>query len=369
MEGLYEEPIIPEEPKDTGKPPRKTGKVMVALLLAAAIFVSGFVGYVYGYNTRGTAGVAISTSARGVGEIADLQSQVISVAKMASEAVVSIQTESVQYDIFFQPIPQEGLGSGFFISGDGYILTNRHVIEGAQKITVITKDGKRYTAQVIGSDVLSDLAVLKVPVSNAKYLTFRSAATVQVGEFVVAIGNPLGLNFSATFGVLSAKERSIQEPNGALIVDMLQTDAAINPGNSGGPLLDLGSQVIGINTAISSEGQGIGFAVSSDTAVKVINDILKYGYVKWAYLGVVTRDTGEEGVVVVQIAAGSPAEKAGLKVGDVIVELDGNKIQTQEDLNLYIRRKEPGDTAVLVIRRSGSSLTVRVTLGERPRNQ
>jgi len=142
--------------------------------------------------------------------------------------VVNIQTESISYDLWFQAVPSQGLGSGFFISSDGYVLTNNHVIEGARSITVITRDGKRYTAKVVGSDQLSDLAVLKVDISGAKFLSFRSTDTVKVGEFVVAIGNPLGLSHSVTL-VCFRKRAKYQEPNGALIVDMLQTDAAINP--------------------------------------------------------------------------------------------------------------------------------------------
>jgi len=351
MESLYEEPQVqPDFPK------RKKSiwaRVLTAALLVAVVFVSGLVGYAYGYSqkpdvTTGPVVVTTSeTSSTASNLLVSLQNQIELVADRASDAVVNIQTESISYDFWFQAVPSQGLGSGFFISSDGYVLTNNHVIEGARSITVITRDGKRYTAKVVGSDQLSDLAVLKVDVSGAKFLSFRSTDTVKVGEFVVAIGNPLGLSHSVTFGVLSAKERSIQEPNGALIVDMLQTDAAINPGNSGGPLLDLSGKVVGINTAISTEGQGIGFAVSADTAVKVVNDLIQHGYVRWAYLGVVTRDTStDDGVVVVDMDANGPAYKAGVKVGDKIVSLDGQAVRNQQDLNSLIRKRNPGKKMV-----------------------
>jgi len=373
MESLYEEPQVqPDFPK------RKKSiwaRVLTAALLVAVVFVSGLVGYAYGYSqkpdvTTGPVVVTTSeTSSTASNLLVSLQNQIELVADRASDAVVNIQTESISYDFWFQAVPSQGLGSGFFISSDGYVLTNNHVIEGARSITVITRDGKRYTAKVVGSDQLSDLAVLKVDVSGAKFLSFRSTDTVKVGEFVVAIGNPLGLSHSVTFGVLSAKERSIQEPNGALIVDMLQTDAAINPGNSGGPLLDLSGKVVGINTAISTEGQGIGFAVSADTAVKVVNDLIQHGYVRWAYLGVVTRDTStDDGVVVVDMDANGPAYKAGVKVGDKIVSLDGQAVRNQQDLNSLIRKRNPGDKIVVTVNRSGQNLNITVTLGERPKS-
>lgn len=373
MESLYEEPQVqPDFPK---REKSIWARVLTAALLVAVVFVSGLVGYAYGYSqkpdvTTGPVVVTTSeTSSTASNLLVSLQNQIELVADRASDAVVNIQTESISYDLWFQAVPSQGLGSGFFISSDGYVLTNNHVIEGARSITVITRDGKRYTAKVVGSDQLSDLAVLKVDISGAKFLSFRSTDTVKVGEFVVAIGNPLGLSHSVTFGVLSAKERSIQEPNGALIVDMLQTDAAINPGNSGGPLLDLNGKVVGINTAISTEGQGIGFAVSADTAVKVVNDLIQHGYVRWAYLGVVTRDTStDDGVVVVDMDANGPAYKAGVKVGDKIVSLDGQAVRNQQDLNSLIRKRNPGDKIVVTVNRSGQNLNITVTLGERPKS-
>jgi len=373
MEGFYEEPQLqPETPK---KKKSVWARVLTALLLVAVVFVSGLVGYVYGYNQKPnvtTNPVVVTTSATSStasNAFISLQNQIELVAEQASDAVVNIQTESITYDFWFQAVPSQGLGSGFFISSDGYILTNNHVVEGARSITVITRDGKRYSAKVVGTDQLSDLAVLKIDITGAKYLSFRSTESVKVGEFVVAIGNPLGLSHSVTFGVLSAKERSIQEPNGALIVDMLQTDAAINPGNSGGPLLDLNGRVVGINTAISTEGQGIGFAVSADTAVKVINDLIQHGYVRWAYLGVVTRETStDDGVVVVDMDVNGPAYKAGLKTGDKIVALDGQAVRNQQELNSLIRKRNPGEKIVVTVNRSGQNLDITVTLGERPKS-
>ncbi|WP_018963548.1 S1C family serine protease [Coprothermobacter platensis] len=371
MEGFYEEPQV-EGPKTPKKRNSWLRSVTAILVIAVMLFASGFVGYTYGYNQKpavSSSPVAVTTSYTSTSSISDLQSQIETVAAEASDAVVNIQTESMSYNFFYQPVPSEGLGSGFFISSDGYILTNNHVIDGASNITVITRDGKKYSAKVVGSDQLSDLAVLKINVSGVKYLTFRSTDSTRVGEFVLAIGNPLGLSYSVTFGVLSAKERSIEEDNGALVVDMLQTDAAINPGNSGGPLLDLSGKVVGINTAISTEGQGIGFAVSGDTAVKVINDIMKNGYVKWAYLGVVTQDaTKGDGVNVVNLDATGPAYKAGIKVGDKIVAIDGKTVTSQEDLNSIIRKHNPGDTITITLQRSGQTLKISVTLGERPQS-
>jgi len=177
------------------------------------VFVSGLVGYVYGYNQKPnvtTNPVVVTTSATSStasNAFISLQNQIELVAEQASDAVVNIQTESITYDFWFQAVPSQGLGSGFFISSDGYILTNNHVVEGARSITVITRDGKRYSAKVVGTDQLSDLAVLKIDITGAKYLSFRSTESVKVGEFVVAIGNPLGLSHSVTWCAFSKREK------------------------------------------------------------------------------------------------------------------------------------------------------------------
>ena len=316
------------------------------------------------------------------------QDTVTSVYDKASPAVVEIDVTEAATGFFGGMM--EGQGSGFLIDGQGHILTNNHVVDGAQTVKVKVGDNAAVDAKVVGTDALDDLAIISVDVSavsGIKPLSFADSAAVKPGQLAIAIGNPFGLDDSVTVGVISGLDRSIGDLSG-----LLQTDAAINPGNSGGPLLDANGNVIGINTAVEATAtgaKGIGFAVSSNTAKKALPDLLAGKTVSRPWLGIsgttLTEALAEKlgmsvtsGVYVVSVSDGSPAAQAGLKGsqyeaggalakgGDVITAVDGKSINTIEELTTYIGSKAVGDKVTLSITRDGSKLDVTATLAARP---
>jgi serine protease Do len=289
-------------------------------------------------------------------------------------------------------VPQ-GAGTGFIIDSTGIIVTNNHVVEGAQKLSVVLPDGQRFDdAHLLGADPQTDLAVIKVPGEgkNLPTVPLGNSSQLKVGEWVVAIGNALALKGgpTVTAGVVSATGRDEQEPGetrgstGPILHDLIQTDAAINPGNSGGPLVNMQGEVVGINTLGASDAQGIGFAISIDSAKPVI-DALRQGQqvagrgAGQAYLGIqsltvtpsIAAANGlsrNDGVVVVNVITGTPAQKAGLRQGDIIFGLDNTAIADQNDLQDALQQHKPGDTVTLKVDRNGTQETVQVTLGDRP---
>ncbi|RMH51588.1 MAG: DegQ family serine endoprotease [Zetaproteobacteria bacterium] len=291
------------------------------------------------------------------------------------------------FDQFFQqffnqmpPRETHALGSGFIISRDGYILTNNHVIEGADEIMVKLKDETELPAKVIGTDAKLDVALIKVEGHNFRPVTMGDSDKLRVGDWVVAIGNPFGLEQTVTAGIVSAKGRVI----GAGPYDnFIQTDAAINPGNSGGPLFNIEGEVIGINTSIitrSGGSNGIGFAIPINLARSVLDDLKRTGHVERARLGVVIADIDKEtqkalglpnreGALVPQVEAGSAADRAGLRAGDVIVALDGKPVKHAHDLPIRIARHHPGDRVIVRIIRDGRLLDLPVELEEMPEDQ
>jgi serine protease Do len=273
-------------------------------------------------------------------------------------AVVSIVTESVSYNWFWQAVPQRGAGTGIVISPDGYIVTNNHVVEGATRVTVSLSDGNTFGATIVGADVQTDLAVLKINADDLAYLHFLSSSLEQLSVLdpVVAVGNALALPGGPTWttGVVSNLGRSIEQNNGVVLNGIVQTDAAINAGNSGGPLLDTAGQVVGINVAIASDAENIGFAISTDTAVPVIESLIAKGRVLRPWLGVsvatVTPTVQRyydlsvgSGALIISVTTGSPADNAGLKIGDVITKLDNEGIRTADDLVSAIDSHQIGD--------------------------
>jgi serine protease Do len=295
------------------------------------------------------------------------------------------------FDQFFPFSPrnpqQQGSGSGFIVSEDGYILTNTHVVEGADRVRVELLDRRVFDAKVVGTDPLTDVALLKIDARNLKPATLGSSAQARVGEWVLAIGNPLGnnLTFTVTSGIISAKGRGqLNLPNRSPtgIQDFIQTDAAINPGNSGGPLVNVRGEVIGINSAIASQTGtyvGYGFAIPIDLARQVMRQLIEHGRVERAVLGVNVRDADPEdaeyvglpeirGVRVDGFSENSPAERAGLQIGDIIIGVDGQPIEYTAQLQQVVGFRRPGETVrVEVARRGGERKTYTVRLTTAPR--
>ena len=303
------------------------------------------------------------------------------VVESVKPAVASIIVGTVGYNIFLQPVPQEQAGSGVIIDDSGYIVTNNHVVEGAESITVTIPDGRSFDATIVGTDPLTDLAVIEIDGDDLPTVSFGESSTLAVGEWVVAIGNALGLpgGPTVTVGVVSALGRSLQEQSGVTLYDVIQTDAAINPGNSGGPLVNLQGEVVGINTAkvTAVEVSGVGFAVSSNTAKTVVQEIIEKGYVSRSYLGItimtVTPSIARsydlatnEGALITRLVTGSPADEAGLSPGDVIIRFDGQMIITADDVVLAIRAHEIGDAVEITYFHDSSENTTSATLIERP---
>ncbi len=260
-------------------------------------------------------------------------------------------------------------GSGFVYDTAGHVVTNEHVVDGASSFEVAFPNGKSYKATLVGSDPSTDLAVLKVdaPASVLKPLALGDSSAVEVGDGVVAIGSPFGLDNSVTTGIVSALHRQIQAPNQFAIDDAIQTDAAINHGNSGGPLLNMQGQVIGVNAQIDSESggnDGVGFAIPSDTVRSIVPRLIDAGSVEHAYLGVAIQ-SASKGAEVTSVTAGTPAAKAGLQAGDVITKADGAAVGSDE-LRAAIDAKQPGEKIALTYLREGATHTVTVTLASRP---
>jgi serine protease Do len=309
----------------------------------------------------------------------DLSTQEL-VAEVAP-AVVSIVTETVSYNWFWQAVPQTGAGTGIIISPDGYIVTNNHVVEDAQKVTITLNDGSAFTATIVGTDAQTDLAVVKIDANNLSYLHFLSDSLEQLSVLdpVVAVGNALALPGGPTWtaGVVSNLGRSIEENTGVVLNDIIQTDTAINAGNSGGPLLDMAGQVVGINVAIASNAENIGFAISTDTAIPVVQSIITEGKVARPWLGVsVTTVTStiqqyynlsvDTGALIVSVTSDSPADKAGLRAGDVITEMDNENISTTEELLSAIGAHQIGENVEIVYYHGNVQKVTNATLEESP---
>jgi S1-C subfamily serine protease len=316
----------------------------------------------------------------------------IAVYKKSLPSVVNITSTAVAFDFFYGAVPQQGQGSGFVIDGEGHILTNYHVVEGARQVEVNTSDKKKYRAQIVGTDPQHDLAVLQISVHSIPPAVLGDSKNLVVGQKVFAIGNPFGLSGTMTRGIISSI-RSVRGQRG-YIDEAIQTDAAINPGNSGGPLLNSRAEVIGINSMILTGGAeqsaGIGFAIPINTAKAVLDDLIHLGHARWPSLGVRTLPIGpdladqlglaaDSGLLIIQVTPGSAADRAGLRAGneraflgnvpimiggDLIVAVDGQEMQDQQDLSHMMQKHRAGDTVTVTIYRGKKRMDVRVTLGE-----
>ena len=311
--------------------------------------------------------------------------------------VVNIISTAITWDFFLNPIPKEGSGSGSVINKDGYILTNYHVIRGAETLEVTMNDGSKWPAKLVGSDPDTDLAVIKIdpPKDLLSVIPMGDSDGLRVGQKVLAIGNPFGLDRSLTTGIISSLGRKLRTEEGLIIDNVIQTDAAVNPGNSGGPLLASNGEMIGINTAIFSPtggNIGIGFAIPVNTAKSVVKELIAKGYVAHAWIGVTIQNMvpefaeilglkAERGAMIIDVVAGGPAYKAGLiggsrRVqignyilivgGDLITGVDGLAVNTTDDLMKYLDRLPPGRKIKLTIMRGDKEKTVTLTLAAQP---
>jgi putative serine protease PepD len=360
----YEAPAAWWQPPTVRKSP-KGNAILIAVL-------AGSIGGVLGVNAAGGDFFNRVQLVSSTSTIQRAPDSVAGIAQRVLPSVVSISTRSLSGG---------GTGSGFVIDSNGYILTNNHVISNAAQsggsIQVSLSDGTFYSAKVIGRDASYDLAVLKINASGLKALQFGDSDAVAVGDLVIAIGSPLGLSGTVTTGIISAKNRAVtagEADSESSFINALQTDAAINPGNSGGPLVDATGAVIGVNSAIASLGTtsqlgsiGLGFAIPINQARKTADQLIKNGVATYPVIGVsLNMNFTENGAQVATsgrgILPGSPAEKAGLRPGDVIIEIDGKEIYSPEELIVSVRARNVGDRVILGFLRDGVKKTVTLTL-------
>ena len=318
----------------------------------------------------------------------------IAIYRRVLPSVVNITSKSLVYNFFFEPVPQQGQGSGFILDKAGHVLTNFHVVQGANRGIKVQLSNKRiYDGKVVGTDKVHDLALLQIEAPNLEPVTLANSRDLAVGQKVYAIGNPFGLNGTMTRGIISSI-RTIGASEGSPIEDAIQTDAAINPGNSGGPLLNSRGEVIGINTMIASNGanqsSGIGFAIPINTAKAVLNDLTRYGRVKRPSLGIVSFPIGpdlasqiglaaDSGILVQKVIPGGAAERAGIHVGnqqsyvgntpillggDFIVAIDGKEVTDPQEISALMEKHQPGDTITVTFYRGRKQITLKLIAGE-----
>jgi putative serine protease PepD len=365
--------------------PRRTSALVVAVALASGAGGAAVYGLADGGGTSATAPAAVATPSPTARPAAAVKTSgglsVNQIYQRADPGVVDIKvTQSggnSPTDNFGGPggpggggQESQAEGSGFVIDQDGHIATNQHVVDGASSIKVTFSNGHTASAKVVGTDPSTDVAVIKVdaPKSELHPLAFANSNDVQVGDGVVAIGSPFGLEGTVTTGIVSALNRTIDAPNNFTISGAIQTDAAINHGNSGGPLLDTDGNVIGINAQIESDSggnDGVGFAIPSSVVQSVAQQLISSGKVQHAYLGVQLTDASG-GAGVAQVANGGPADDAGLRSGDVVTSIDGKAVAGSDALVTAVDSHKPGDQVTLKVRRGGNTTDIKVKLGTRP---
>lgn len=379
---------LPEQPKKKKKTAKRVAVIAACLALVACVGIGGgFLGSMLADNSIATSANEETNSKKDENskssltinktegtEVAATTTQ--EVAEKASESVVEITTETVVTSQFMQQYVSQGAGSGVIISDDGYIITNNHVISGANNIKVTLKNGKSYTAKLIGKDSQIDVALLKIDEKNLKPVTFGESKNLKVGETAIAIGNPLGqLGGTVTNGIISALDREITIDGETMT--LLQTNAAINPGNSGGGLFNANAELVGLVVAKSSGEniEGLGFAIPIDNVVDILDDLMDHGYVTGRpSLGVTLKNISNDdlfsyrldraGVYIANITSGSAAEKAGLKVGDCITKIDDKEISSAQQASSEISKHKAGDKVTVTVYRDGDTKSISVTLDE-----
>jgi S1-C subfamily serine protease len=399
----WQPPLPRPEPVLAERPRRRTsvvGPVVLASILSATL-ASG--GTLLALNASGALDRDAAVTPTGSGETVssrqpvtiDESSAIINAAEKVSPAVVRIVVAGVDENVLGREIPSQGVGSGVIYDQNGWILTNRHVVEGSREMTVELKDGREYQGRVYGIDTLTDLAIVKIDPRNGELFSAADvgdSSELKVGQLVVAIGSPLGTySNSVTSGIVSATGRTITVEDGTTIDNLIQTDAAINPGNSGGPLLDAAGNVIGVNTAVATDSNGIGFAIPINIARPIMQQAVAGRELARPYIGIqyvpvnaqLAEDLDlpvEDGAWVrildrsgrptdeVAVVADGPAAAAGIETGDIILSINGQPIDTEHPLNAVLTQFSPDQTVVLHILRDGNRQNVEVRLGTRPEN-
>ena len=377
--------------------------ILITILLTSAVTSAALkCGIVPGYDKREVSRPAFAADPLKHPELTSDEEINVNVYNTVSPGVVNITKTVVEYDFFFSPVAMEGSGSGCVLDRKGNVLTNYHVIESADRLEVSLPDRSKFHAEIIGVDRQNDLAIIRLidaPEEKLHPISFGDSDALNVGQKVLAIGNPLGLQNTLTVGIISSLGRRIQAESGDLVDNVIQTDAAINPGNSGGPLLNIAGEMIGINTSIftirGGGNIGIGFAIPSNTIRRVAADLIQYGRVLRPWFGVegyplykeLAYDLAlpvEKGLLVVRVYAGSSAEKAGIRGanklirlfnvripagGDIITEIDGHPISSDKEIRLVLEPRRPGDVVQITLYRNGARMTETVTLVEPPRGR
>ncbi len=364
----------------------------IAIVVAFYLYTSYRIGSFHPFQTAPKLQITEAAS-NGNAALAPDEQVNVAVYKKALPSVVNITSTAVAYNFFYGLMPQKGQGTGFIIDREGHILTNFHVVNDARLVEVTLYNRKKYKAKIVGLDRQHDLAVVKIDAPNLTPAVLGDSRGLQVGQYVFAIGNPFGLNGTMTRGIVSSI-RSVEGPEGALIDDAIQTDAAINPGNSGGPLLNSRGEVIGINSMIATGGAGqsagVGFAIPINSAKAVLNDLVTLGRVRRPSLGIRGLPIGPElaseiglpadyGVLIMQVVPGGAAERAGLRGGnqravlgntpillggDLIIAIEGEQVEDLQDIARFMNSHRAGESVTVTVMRGKRKLEVKVTLGE-----
>ena len=358
--------------------------MIAALLASAATFIGLRWNWIPGHTARETPAPALAAVPAEQPALSTDEETNIRVYSSVSPGVVNITRTVVEYEFFFTPVAREGTGSGCVLDRDGHILTNYHVIESAESLEVALPDRSKYHAKVVGVDQQNDLAVIRLigaPKERLHPISFGNSDALKVGQKVLAIGNPLGLQNTLTVGIVSSVGRRIRTEGGDLVDNVIQTDAAINPGNSGGALVDASGNLIGINSAIYSRSGGslgIGFAIPVSLAKQVMEQIIRHGGVVRGWIGVEVQDITPElaetfkmsktsGVLIAGVLRGGPADRAGVKPGDILLEIGGKPVDDSTDMLNQVSGLEPGKVAALKILRNQTEAQLHVSIGKRPK--
>jgi serine protease Do len=375
----YSSPLRPSSGSGTGtagsrdRPLRSMLIVVLAALLVGGVS-GGTVGYVAGRSAARTVESPTSPGFQGTSLASPPRSQppagsVAAIVEGIKPSVVAIYTQAQRGNFLFRVVPTEGAGSGMILDTQGHVLTNSHVVHGATRIEVALSDGRRVAGTLVGEDASADLAVVKIDAGNLKPVRLGDSDQLKVGDRVIAVGNALALpgGPTVTEGIVSAVDRTIDEEDNVVLDNLIQTDAAINPGNSGGPLLDAAGSVVGVNTAIASDAQSIGFAIAIAPARSVIDQLIGGGTVVRAVLGVQLSDLPAtspvtEGAVVAGVQPTSPAEAAGVQAEDIIVAIAGRSVKDAASAKRAIGSHRPGESVQLTVLRNGQRMVLTATL-------